>query len=299
MVEDAQTHRLPADRAGIARLAVFLGYRDPDAFVAELCARLGSVEKHYAELFEEAPSLAGPGNLVFTGTEDDPGDAGDAGAARLRRAGAGRRDGARLASRPHPRDPQPAGARDPDRVRARNCCACSAAPRNPDTALLRFDQFLSHAAGRGAAVLAVPRQSRPVCRWSPTSWPRRRCSPSSLAQRPALLDAVLTAEFSARLPDRDGLAADLGALLAGARDFEDTLDLLRRWANERRFQVGVQLLRRAIDGNEAGAALADIADAGARRAAAARSRPISRGCMARCRAAPSRSSRWAGSAAAR
>ena len=63
MVEDAQTHRLPPDRAGVARLAVFLGYPDPDAFVAELCARLGSVEKHYAELFEEAPSLAGPGNL--------------------------------------------------------------------------------------------------------------------------------------------------------------------------------------------------------------------------------------------
>jgi len=32
------------------------------------------VEGHYARLFEEAPSLAGPGgNLVFTGTDDDPG----------------------------------------------------------------------------------------------------------------------------------------------------------------------------------------------------------------------------------
>ena len=28
---------------------------------------------------------------------------------------------------------------------------------------------------------------------------------------------------------------------------------MRRWANERRFQIGVQLLRRTIDGNEAGA----------------------------------------------
>ena len=72
MVEDAQTHRLPPDRDGVARIAVFLGYTRPDDFVAELRARLGAVEKHYAELFEEAPSLAGPGNLVFTGTEDDP-----------------------------------------------------------------------------------------------------------------------------------------------------------------------------------------------------------------------------------
>ena len=81
-----------------------------------------------------------------------------------------------------------------------------------------------------------------------------------LATRPALLDAVLTAEFSAPLPDRRGLAADLASLVAGARDFEDTLDLLRRWADERRFQVGVQLLRGGGPGGPAGGALADIAE---------------------------------------
>jgi glutamate-ammonia-ligase adenylyltransferase len=71
---------------------------------------------------------------------------------------------------------------------------------------------------------------------------------------------VLTAEFSAPLPDRAGLAADLQGALAGARDFEDTLDLMRRWAGERRFQVGVQLLRRGIEGDRSGGALADIAE---------------------------------------
>src|SRR5204862_869008 len=59
MAEDAQTHRLPETRDGIARLAIFLGYPDADQFAAELRAHLGSVEKYYAELFEEAPSLAG------------------------------------------------------------------------------------------------------------------------------------------------------------------------------------------------------------------------------------------------
>ncbi|HTT78548.1 MAG TPA: glutamine-synthetase adenylyltransferase, partial [Stellaceae bacterium] len=72
MVDDAQIHRLPPDEAGVARFATFLGCREPDRFVAELRAHLGSVETAYAELFEEAPSLAGPGNLVFTGTDDDP-----------------------------------------------------------------------------------------------------------------------------------------------------------------------------------------------------------------------------------
>src|SRR5439155_19072140 len=37
-------------------------------------------------------------------------------------------------------------------------------------------------------------------------------------------------------------------------------DAVRRWAGERRFQVGVQLLRRALEGFPAGAVLADIAE---------------------------------------
>src|SRR5204862_7566929 len=81
-----------------------------------------------------------------------------------------------------------------------------------------------------------------------------------LAQRPALLDAVLTAGFSAAIPDRESLAADLAALTAGARDYQEILDIVRRWANERRFQVGVQLLRRDIDSARTGVALADIAE---------------------------------------
>jgi len=81
-----------------------------------------------------------------------------------------------------------------------------------------------------------------------------------LAHRPALLDAVLTQGFFAPPPDRLGLAADLEQLMAGAPDFEDTLDVLRRWAGDRRFQVGIQLLRDGLDGVAAGAALADIAE---------------------------------------
>src|SRR5262249_51449825 len=72
MTDDAQIHRLPETPGGIHRLARFLGYRNGDAFALDLHAHLASVEKHYAELFEEEPSLAEPGNLVFTGAEDDP-----------------------------------------------------------------------------------------------------------------------------------------------------------------------------------------------------------------------------------
>ena len=71
---------------------------------------------------------------------------------------------------------------------------------------------------------------------------------------------MLTQGFFDAAPDHAGLAAELDQVMAGARNFEDTLDRLRRWAGERRFQVGVQLLRRGLDGAQAGAALADIAE---------------------------------------
>ena len=89
MIDDAQTHTLPADDAGLARFAIFMGFASTAAFSTELLRHLGTVESRYAALFEEAPSLAAPGNLVFTGTEDDPETLEDAGRARLHRSRGG------------------------------------------------------------------------------------------------------------------------------------------------------------------------------------------------------------------
>jgi len=72
MVNDAQTHSLPEDAEGLRRVAIFLGYPNRAAFGLELTVRLAAVERHYARLFREAPTLAARGNLVFTGFEDDP-----------------------------------------------------------------------------------------------------------------------------------------------------------------------------------------------------------------------------------
>ena len=258
MRDDAQTHRLPADPAAIDHLAIFLGYRDAASFTAELHAHLASVERHYAELFKEAPSLSGPGNLVFTGADDDTETLATLG--RL-----GFREPARAAAMV--RDWHHGRMRATRSQRAREILTefvpellrTFGTTTHPDAALLRFDQFLSRlpagvqlfslfAANPGLFALVADIMAEA---------PRLA---ESLAQRPALLDAVLTAEFSAPLADRTGLAADLAGLVEGAHDFEDTLDLVRRWTGERRFQVGVQLLRRTIEAADAGAALADIAE---------------------------------------
>ncbi len=74
MIADEQTHILPEDDEGFARVSHMMGYADPAEFSEIFLAALKVVEKQYAALFEQAPELgAASGNLVFTGDVDDPG----------------------------------------------------------------------------------------------------------------------------------------------------------------------------------------------------------------------------------
>jgi [glutamine synthetase] adenylyltransferase / [glutamine synthetase]-adenylyl-L-tyrosine phosphorylase len=258
MVDDAQTHRLPDNRDGIARVATFLGYRSSAAFSADLTVHLGSVERHYAELFEQAPSLAGPGNLVFTGNEDDPDTL-----ATLSRLGFARpADVAALVRSWHHgrmRATRSQRAREIMTELVPELLRIFGATSHPDEALRRFDQFLTRLAA-GVQLFSLFQGNPGLLGLVADVMAGAPRLADQLAQRPALLDAVLTQEFSAALPERPVLAADLDRMLAGVDDFADILDVLRRWAGERRFQVGVQLLRRSIDGEAVGKAFADIAE---------------------------------------
>ena len=258
MVDDAQTHRLPDDRDGIAHIAAFLGYRGPDAFVADLTAHLSSVERHYAELFELAPSLARPGNLVFTGAEDDPetlgtlsrlGFANPPAVAALVRSWHHGRMRATRSQR----------AREILTELVPELLRIFGATPHPDEALRRFDRFLSRLPAGVQLFLLFQANPGLLALVADVMAGAPRLA-EQLAQRPALLDAVLTREFFAPLPGQPVLAADLDRMLSGVSDFADMLDALRRWASEKRFQVGVQLLHRALDGEGAGRALADIAE---------------------------------------
>jgi glutamate-ammonia-ligase adenylyltransferase len=258
MVDDAQIHALPSDRSGIERIAVFLGYSETEAFVADLCAHLASVERHYAELFEQAPTLAGPGNLVFTGADDDPetlrtlsrlGFAEPASVSALVRSWHHGRLRATRSER----------AREILTELVPELLRIFGATPHPDAALRRFDQFLAHLPA-GVQLFSLFHANPGLLALVAEIMAGAPQLAEHLAQRPALLDPVLTQGFFDPPPGRAELAAELDQVMTGVRDFEETLDRLRRWAGERRFQVGVQLLRRALDGAQAGAALADIAE---------------------------------------
>ena len=258
MIEDQQTHTVPQSDEGVAHVACFMGYDGADAFRAALTRVLETVQGHYARLFEREPDLTDShGNLVFTGVEDDPETL-----ATLSAMGFG--------DAPHVsgaiRGWHHGRIRAMRAVRARELLtkllprilAALAATPDPDAALVQFDRFLS---GLPSGVqlfslfLARPEFLDLLAR-SLGSAPRLSLY---LARNPATLDALLDTDFLKTLPSRAQLDAHLARQLAGG--YEEMLNGARRFAREETFRVGLQIVDGAARADQAGPALADIAEA--------------------------------------
>ncbi|MCF8531448.1 MAG: bifunctional [glutamine synthetase] adenylyltransferase/[glutamine synthetase]-adenylyl-L-tyrosine phosphorylase [Reyranella sp.] len=260
MVDDRQTHSLPADEPGVAAIATFLGYPTSAAFQKDLLERLRCVEGHYARLFEEAPSLAGPaGNLVFTGTDDDPGTLESLEALGFRDPAAA----AGIVRRWHHgryRATATARARElltelmPGLLKALGSTAA------PDQALLNFDLFLANLPA-GVQLFSLFKANPALLELVAAIMGSAPGLAAHLARRTILLDSVLSPDFYRPLPSAAEMREDLAMVLGGVEDEQDILDAARRWANDRRFQVGVQQLKHIARPAVAGLAYSDIAAA--------------------------------------
>ncbi len=258
MVDDAQTHSVPQDPAALHRIAVLMGFANAALFAEALTAQLSAVEIIYARLFEEAPSLASPGNLVFTGAEDDPEtlktlrDLGftdpAAIAAIIRNWHHGRYRATRSAR-----------ARELLTELVPALVTAFGATPNPDSAFMRFDEFLGRLPA-GVPFLSLFYNNPGILSLVAEIMGAGTRLAETVAKRPALLDAVLTANFFDPPPPRRELVVEFEAMLDRAAHYEEMLDLARRWVSDRKFHVGVQLLRHRLDGEAAGAAYADIAE---------------------------------------
>ena len=258
MQNDQQTHSLPDSSQGIAELADFLDFDDEAQFRLAIDFHFHRVEDHYAELFEESPSLAGPGNLVFTGDAPEPGTVQTL--TELRFASPETVFNL-VRSWHHGRHRATRSQRARELLTEIMPALLQALGRtaNPDAALAKFDEFL-----RGlpagvqlfALLAANPRLLDLIAEVMGTA----PALAELLTRRPQLLDAVLTPGFFGELPDKDTLSDELEERLSVARDFEDQLEITRRFANDHKFQAGVQRLQALASETECGHFLTDLAD---------------------------------------
>ena len=257
MIEDQQTHTVPDSESGIAHIACFMGYDSARDFRQALIAILENVGNHYARLFESGTDLtSAEGNLVFTGVEEDPETLktliamGFGEPAHVSAAIRGWHHGRIRAMRSQ-------RARELLTKLIPAILKALAGAADPDVAFSQFDRFLSNLPSGVqlfSLFLARPKFLDLLAKIVGSA-PRLA---TTLARRPAIMDALLDAEYLSRLPTRAELDVRFSGAAAGP--YEEMLDGARRFAREAIFRVGVQIVDGAANAEQAGPAMADIAE---------------------------------------
>jgi len=258
MVADEQTHVLPDDDEGLARIALMLGYPDADAFSEAFRHALHQVERHYAALFEAAPQLSTTGNLVFTGDVDDPDTLHTLEGLGFERPS----DICRIIRAWHYgryRATRSAEARERLTELTPALLAAFGATRRADEALIRFDEFLSGLPA-GIQLFSLLQSNPRLLRLLATVLGTAPRLAAIITRRPHVFDGLLDPALLSELPSKAYLGERLAAFLNGTGNYEEILDRLRIFAAEQKFLIGMRLLTGSIDAARAGKAFSDLAD---------------------------------------
>lgn len=259
MVHDEQTHILPEKETDLRRIALMMGFGDVKSFSNRLVAVLRAVEDRYAKLFEQAAELSGgSGNLVFTGTADDPDTL-----KTLERLGFRRpADVSRVIRTWHSgryRATHSVEARERLTEMMPKLLAAFGASSRADDALMHFDRFMAGLPA-GIQLFSLLGNNPPLLDLLVTIMAAAPRLAGIIAARPHVFDGMLDPTLMTRIPERAYLAERLAQALVSARNFEDVLDGLRVFAAEQRFLIGIRLLTGAISGTRAARAFSDLAD---------------------------------------
>jgi glutamate-ammonia-ligase adenylyltransferase len=263
MVADEQTQRLPFETPALTRFAKFCGYARLERFSADLTGHLRRVERHYARLFEDAPTLdVEAGSLVFTGVDDDPDTL-----TTLRSLGFHRPEvaaetirGWHFGRRP---SVQGARAREVLTELVPALLVAFSGSGDADAALAAFDAALARMRG-AVELLSILRSNAPMRELFGDLFGGAPRLAQMVADRPHVLDAAIDPGRVAAIGeslDEARMAARVEAFLAQATTFEDTLDRARDFAVEETFLIGVRLLSAALDPERAGRAYSALAEA--------------------------------------
>jgi glutamate-ammonia-ligase adenylyltransferase len=266
MIRDEQTHQMPESSEGIAHVATFMGYNDVAGLEADLLGHLARVQGHYVELMADskggsAPAAGDDINLVFNpdfaaATPEAEAQISALGFSHAEKAleivkswGLGRYRACRT-----PRARSLLTTLSPKILHALGQTA------DPDATLIKFDEFLSRLPS-GVQLFSLLQAHPWLLELLAEIMGMAPALAEILGHRPQLLDAVLSPQFFGPLPAPENLHSLLEFELKAARDFQDVMDISRVWVNERKFQIGVQLLRGLVDAKTYSTANSDLADA--------------------------------------
>ncbi len=234
MINDAQTHSLPRDAAGFARLAALCG-REDAAMRDDLHRRLTRVARLTEGFFARSAPAA------------DLPDLGPAAAGIIERW------------RSYPALRSSRAVEIFNRLKPALLERMQKAAR-PDEALVQFDAFL-RGLPAGVQLFSMFEANPQLVELMVDIVSTAPRLAEYLGRNARVFDAVLDGDFFAPWPGRARLAEDLSARLREQEDYEEQLNAARRWQKEWHFRIGVHHLRGLIGADEAGAQYAGLAEA--------------------------------------
>ena len=286
MVDDQQTHSLPSDAKVVDGMAAFLGCESGDAFRDEFIRTLKIVESHYGETFADRVPAPAEFQIGFDAELPHDRDLHALTAGGFRDSALVWRTvnrwvtGQTLATRGE-RASRVIGEIAPRLLSA------FARTSDPDAALARFDRFLGRVA-RSIGLLEMLSAKPELCELVGGIFSEAPRLSDWLGKDPGLLESVLENEFAdLQLPEdlgleehmaeaarrglvrvyyklefsREELTAELNAILKSqASGFQDHLDIQRRWARRKMFQIGVHMQRGLMAPTESSVPLCSIAE---------------------------------------
>lgn len=249
MVDDRQTHALPADPAALANVAALHGMPDGDTLIALLQPHVERVGRIY-------DSLAGEGERAIPSDPDRLlaclQKAGFAEAETARRLVDGWRGGGYPALR------SPASREALEAVLPGLVEAFGSAP-DPQHAITRFDAMLSRLPS-AINIFRLLEAQPPLTRLLSAILSHAPTLAEQLGRRAELLDGLIDASALAPVASVAELATEMAASEGGA-DYQWRLEHVRRLVGEKRFALGAQIVAGVADPLDVSTGYACVAEA--------------------------------------
>ena len=251
MLNDEQTHIMPDTKGGIKTIALLMGEASEKAFEEKYKHTLFMVMKYYSELFENEKSLASDiGDLVFTGTDDDPDtiktlqkigfDDAHLAAKTIRKWHYGAYAATRAsAARAHLTELLP------------SLLSVIGAGGNSDEALAKFDHFLSQFPA-GVQLFSLLRNNENLCQMLVAFMASAPRLAEAVIHRAHVMDALIDPAFVDGISETKILIDKVDSFLSQANGFEDLIDRARIIGQEQKFLIGAGFISGAVDAKRAG-----------------------------------------------